>query len=107
MEALPDTVTTGKGEISTWLACPQCAGVLTVHAEGAHHHLIFTCRVWHKFSVAYAERQDVGHVRGIFEERAGRAEADARSLRTIIENNRAVQLDDDVTLIRGAGGTRS
>jgi two-component system chemotaxis response regulator CheB len=115
MKALPDTVTTGKGEISTRLACPQCAGVLTVHAEGAHHHLIFTCRVGHKFSVrelvagkedrleeylwealhgleemaallhdlsAYAERQGVGHLRGIFEERAGRRLTPGRSGRS-------------------------
>jgi two-component system, chemotaxis family, protein-glutamate methylesterase/glutaminase len=51
MDALPDVITSEAGELPTRLSCPDCSGVLTVHAEGARHHLVLTCRVGHQFSV--------------------------------------------------------
>jgi two-component system chemotaxis response regulator CheB len=39
------------GERLTRLSCPDCCGVLAVRVEGAHGHVLFVCRIGHRYSI--------------------------------------------------------
>jgi two-component system chemotaxis response regulator CheB len=39
------------GERLTRLSCPDCCGVLAVREAGAQGHLVFVCRVGHRYSI--------------------------------------------------------
>jgi hypothetical protein len=50
MRALPPTI---EGDVPqvTGIACPDCAGVLEVQAEGHDGNLLFICRIGHTYDV--------------------------------------------------------
>lgn len=111
--AIPGDVPPGGEERATSLVCPDCAGTLVVRREGSRS-LVFRCRVGHLYatpellagkearlevrlwSVVAALDELAALLRdlGCDPERRQRVERHAAMVREIIEQSRAVRLDD-------------